>query len=148
MNGREKRKRLNVRKEVKKGKSCGPCWYPAALHVSREYRRQHALLDRVISHVHGGRSFFLYSTCNRWYPVCRTRTERTERTERKRWNSIFCHAIFAPARVTRDAQPPSFSRLKNTLIVLIVFLAINLWTINFNDDYPRQGGRENSKVDD
>lgn len=37
---------------------------------------------------------------------------------------------------------------ENTLVVLIVFLAINLWTINFNDDYARQGERENSsKVD-
>ena len=61
MNGREKRKRLNVRKEVKKGKSCGPCWYPAALHVSREYRRQHALLDRVISHVHGPFFYILHA---------------------------------------------------------------------------------------
>lgn len=44
-------------------------------------------------------------------------------------------------------QPLRFAS-KNTLIVLIVFLAINLWTINFNDDYARQGERENSsKVD-
>lgn len=112
--------------------------------IPREYRRQHALLDRIISHVSRRTNLFfflfLYSTCNRWYPVCRTE-DPGQRTERKRRNSIFCHAIFAPAPVARGVQSLRFAS-ENTFVVLIVFLAINLWTINFNDDYARQGERE------